>query len=136
MKASDKDFARKFEQCIPLGLPILLEGVGEELDPVLEPLLEKQTTRSAGGLSLEFGGSVLDYSPDFQLYITTKLANPHFLPDASTKVALINFVITFEGLAEQLRDLVVQKENAALDEEHQRLIQTTYTNKRAQRDVE
>lgn len=41
MKASDKDFGRKFEHCIPLGLPILLEGVGEELDPVLEPLFEK-----------------------------------------------------------------------------------------------
>ena len=79
---------------------------------------------------------MLDYSPEFQLYMTTKLANPHYLPDISTKVALINFVITFEGLTGQLLDLVVQKENAALDEEHQRLVQTTYLNKRAQRDVE
>ena len=50
--------------------------------------------------------------------MTTKLANPHFLPDISTKVALINFVITYEGLSGQLLDLVVQKENATLDEEH------------------
>jgi len=50
--------------------------------------------------------------------MTTKLANPHFLPDASTKVALINFIITFEGLSGQLLDLVVQKENSALDEDH------------------
>ena len=45
-----------------------------------------------------FGDSLVDYSPDFQLYITTKLANPHFLPEVSTKVALINFGITFDGL--------------------------------------
>jgi len=41
VKASDKDCLRRFEHCIPLGLPILLEGVGEELDPILEPLFDK-----------------------------------------------------------------------------------------------
>jgi len=30
--------------------------------------------------------------------MTTKLANPHYLPEASTKVTLIDFVITFDGL--------------------------------------
>jgi dynein heavy chain len=117
VKASDKDFLRKFETSIPLGLPILLEGVGEQLDPILEPLLEKRTTRSAGGLTLEFGEQQLDYQVDFQLYMTSKLSNPHFLPEVSTKVAVINFVITYEGLTEQLLDRVVQKENTQLDEE-------------------
>ena len=41
-----------------------------------------------------------------------------------------NFIITFEGLSGQLLDLVVQKENSALDEDHQKLIQQTYLNKR------
>ena len=64
-----------------------------------------------------FGDSLVDYSPDFQLYITTKLANPHFPPEVSTKVALINFGITFDGLKEQLMDVIVQRENSSLDEE-------------------
>jgi len=51
-------------------------------------------------------------------------------------VALINFGITFEGLKEQLMDLVVQGENAALDEARQGLIIATYENKRAQREIE
>ena len=131
VKPGDVDLARRFEHCIQLGLPILLEGVAEELDPLLEPLLEHATVKTGGGLSLTFGDSVLEYSPDFQLFITTKLANPHYLPEVSTKVALINFVITFDSLKDQLLDLVVQKENASLDEERQRLIQTTYANKRA-----
>ena len=126
----------RFQQCIPLGIPLLLESVGEELDPILEPLRERQTMRKAAGLSLEFGDTVLDYSTDFRFYMTSKLANPHFLPEASGKVALINFGITFDGLKEQLMDHVVQAENAALDDERQSLILATYENKRAQREIE
>jgi dynein heavy chain len=30
--------------------------------------------------------------------MTTKLANPHYLPDVCIKVTLINFTVTLEGL--------------------------------------
>jgi dynein heavy chain, axonemal len=65
VKPGDADCLRRVEQCIQLGLPILLEGVGEELDPVLEPLLDHATIKTGGGLSITLGDSVLDYSPDF-----------------------------------------------------------------------
>lgn len=77
----------------------------------------KQTFKSGGIISINFGDNILEYSSDFRFYITTKYANPHYLPELSTKVTLINFMITFEGLREYLLNLVVQKENAALDEE-------------------
>jgi dynein heavy chain len=34
--------------------------------------------------------------------MTTKLRNPHYLPETAVKVALLNFMITFEGLQDQL----------------------------------
>jgi len=37
-------------------------------------------------------------------------------------------MITFEGLSEQLLNLVVRKENMNLDEEHEKLILTQYEN--------
>lgn len=114
----------------------MLDGVGEELDPLLEPLVAQRTVKMGGALTLALGDAPVDYSPDFQFFMTTKLPNPHYLPEVSTRVTLINFVITFEGLKEQLLDIVVRRENAALDEERQALIQTTYLNKKAQRDVE
>ncbi len=43
LKQSDKDFLRNLENCIQFGTPVLLENVGESLDPALEPLLQKQT---------------------------------------------------------------------------------------------
>jgi len=44
VKLSDKDFLRSLENAIRFGKPCLLENVGEELDPALEPVLLKQVT--------------------------------------------------------------------------------------------
>lgn len=64
-----------------------------------------------GGVKcLRLGESVIEYSDDFRFYITTKLRNPHYLPELSTKVTLLNFMITPEGLEDQLLGIVVAKE--------------------------
>ena len=42
MKLSDEDFLRRLENAIHFGKPCLLENVGEELDPALEPVLLQQ----------------------------------------------------------------------------------------------
>jgi len=42
--------------------------------------------------------------------MTTKLANPHYLPDICIKVTLINFTVTLEGLEDQLLVEVVKSE--------------------------
>ncbi len=42
MKLSDRDFLRSLENAIRFGKPCLLENVGEELDPALDPVLLRQ----------------------------------------------------------------------------------------------
>ena len=42
IKLTDADYSRHLENSISFGNPLLLENVGEELDPSLEPLLLKQ----------------------------------------------------------------------------------------------
>ena len=86
---------------------MVLENVGEDLDPILEPILMNQTFKSAGVISINFVDNIIEYSPDFRLYVTTKYSNPHYLPELSTKVTLINFMITFDGLKDYLLNLVV-----------------------------
>ena len=49
VKLSDGDYVRKLENCIQFGLPVLLENVGEELDPTLEPLLLKAVFKQVTG---------------------------------------------------------------------------------------
>ena len=101
---------RTLENCIQFGTPILLENVGEELDPTLEPLLLKQTFKQGGVWCIKLGDNTIEYSSDFRFYVTTKLRNPHYLPELQVKVALLNFMITPEGLEDQLLGIVVAKE--------------------------
>lgn len=42
-KLTDTNFLRVLESSIRVGLPVLLEEVGEQLDPTLAPVLSKQT---------------------------------------------------------------------------------------------
>lgn len=66
---------------------------------------------SLGGVDMiRLGENVIEYSGDFRFYITTKLRNPHYLPEVATKVSLLNFMITPEGLEDQLLGIVVAKE--------------------------
>lgn len=52
IKLSDSDYMRTLENCIQFGTPLLLENVGEELDPSLEPLLLRQTFKQGRSQSL------------------------------------------------------------------------------------
>lgn len=64
-----------------------------------------------GGMDcIRLGETIIEYSFDFKFYITTKLRNPHYLPELATKVSLLNFMITPEGLEDQLLGIVVAKE--------------------------
>lgn len=135
-KLSDPDFMRKMEQCISFGTPMLLENVVEELDPSLQPILQKTTFKQGGVDMIRLGDTIVEFNPAFRLYMTTKLRNPHYLPEVSTKVLLVNFMITPEGLEDQLLGIVVAKERPELEEERQQLIQLSASNAKGLKEVE
>lgn len=49
-----------------LALQVLLENIGEELDPILEPILLKQTFKQGGSICIRLGDSTIEYSKDFR----------------------------------------------------------------------
>jgi len=136
LKLDSDDDMRRLENAIQFGQPILIENIGETLEPTLEPVLLKQTFRQAGGICIRLGDTTLDYSSDFKLYMTTKLPNPHYLPEDQVKVALINFVITPAGLEDQLLGIVVAMERPDLEEEKNRLIVEAAQNKKELQRIE
>lgn len=68
---------------------MLLENIGGELDPVLEPLLLKQTFKQSGRTGICLGDSAIEYAAEFHFDITTKLRNPHYLSETSAEVRIL-----------------------------------------------
>lgn len=46
------------------------------------------------------GDKQIPYDENFKLFMTTNLPNPHYSPEASVKVTIVNFAITPLGLEE------------------------------------
>lgn len=136
IKPQDTDFGQKFEQALRMGLAVVLESVGEQVDPLLDPVLLKQIFKIGGIQQIRFGDEVIDYADDFRLYMTTKLENPHYLPELTTKATIINFMITNEILCDQLLNLVVKMEDEALEDERVKLITDQYDNNREMQEIE
>lgn len=84
---------RTLEGSIRMGKPVLIENVGAELDPALDPILTKQIFYQGGQAVIKLGDSTVPYNNDFRLYITTKLPNPHYTPEIAIKVLLVNFTL-------------------------------------------
>lgn len=47
-KQSDKDLMRTMESAVRFGKPVLIENVGVDLDPALDPILMRQTYNQGG----------------------------------------------------------------------------------------
>ena len=122
IKLTEKDFLRTLENGIRYGAPVLLENVGQELDPSLEPVLLKQVFKKGGQMLLRLGDTDVPYSDDFRFLITTKLANPHYMPEVCIKVTVINFTVTMKGLEDQLLVDVIKSERPDLEERRDKLV--------------
>ncbi|KAI8733733.1 dynein heavy chain 6, axonemal isoform X4 [Biomphalaria glabrata] len=136
IKLSNSNFLRTLEACIRAGLPVLMEDVGEALDPALEPVLLKQTFIQGGRVLIRLGDSDIDYDRNFRFYMTTKLSNPHYLPEVCIKVTVINFTVTKKGLEDQLLSDVVSLERPDLEEQRNELIMRINADKNQLKSIE
>lgn len=78
------------ETCIRSGYPLLIEGVEEWIDPLLDPILQRDIYKRGLNYLIKLGNEELSYNNDFKLFMTSKIANPHFVPELSIKVPSIN----------------------------------------------
>ncbi len=129
-------FLRDVENAVQYGFPVLLQDILEEMDPALEPVLSKSILKIGNREVMRIGDKELDYSPDFRLYITTKLANPHYTPEISTKACVVNFAVKKDGLEAQLLGIVVQKEEPSLEVQKSELTVRVAKGKRQLVDLE
>ena len=79
-------------------------------------------TRQVPGDAAATAAEEVDYDPNFQLYLQTKLANPLYIPEVQAQCTMVNFTVTEQGLEDQLLALVVKIERPDLEEQRADLI--------------
>jgi dynein heavy chain len=110
---------------ISKGNSILVENILEEIDNIFQPLINKNIIIEGSSRSIEFHlPNPIEFHPKFQIYFTTKLANPHYPPEYFIKLNIINFTVTFEGLNEQLLGEVFKYEKRDKYELRDSIIET------------
>ncbi|CDJ35908.1 Dynein heavy chain axonemal, related [Eimeria mitis] len=134
--ATDPRFKDKVEFCLSEGLPILIENLGDNVPEVLDPILEKQFVKKGKRLYVTFMDQQVEYNSGFCLYMTTKLANPHFSPEINAKCTMIDFTVMHEGLEQQLLGRVLSMEQRALEESLNQLVESLTANTKALKELD
>uniref|UniRef100_A0A2K6DCQ0 Dynein axonemal heavy chain 17 n=1 Tax=Macaca nemestrina TaxID=9545 RepID=A0A2K6DCQ0_MACNE len=114
IRLGQKSYLDVIEQAISEGDTLLIENIGESVDPVLDPLLGRNTIKK--GKYIKIGDKEVEYHPKFRLILHTKYFNPHYKPEMQAQCTLINFLVTRDGLEDQLLAAVVAKERPDLEQ--------------------
>ena len=124
IQLSFRNWTRTVTNAISMGECVIIENVGEDIDATLDPILSRAIYKKGRSMYVRFGGEEIEYDPKFQLYLLTKLSNPHYKPEIAAQCTLINFVATESGLEEQLLAKMVSKEKPELEKTKADLMDT------------
>ncbi|OEH75760.1 dynein heavy chain 10 related protein [Cyclospora cayetanensis] len=121
-KAFTDDYMKYLELAIQYGKPFLFESIETDIDPSIDPVLERSLVIQNGQKVVTLLGKQVDWNDGFCLYLTTKLSNPKFSPEIMNKANVINYQVTITGLADQMLAIVVGNEVPDLEHQRQDLI--------------
>lgn len=137
LKFGTNTFLRDVTACIRTGKPLLVQDLEESVDPAIDPILMKQQYKTeAGIMQIRLGESNVDFDEHFKLFMTTKMPNPHYIPEICIKVTLINFTVTFDGLQQQMLGDVVIAEKPEIEEKRDQIVLTMAADAKTLKDLE
>merc|ERR1719265_2291683 len=113
-----------------------MENIGLQIDPLLEPLLQKAKFKAGNITMIRLGDSTVEYNEDFRFFLTTKLPNPHYSPEICVQVTLLNFMVTPDGLEDQMLGILVAKEEPETEKKRQNLVVESAQSKAQLKEIE
>ena len=114
---NDSRLKDKLQFCMSEGKSLIVLGVEEEIDPMLDPVLEKKIQTKGRSKFINVADQMMEYNMEFRLFFITRLPNPFFSPELQAKTTVIDFTVTMKGLEDQLLARVIGKEQSALEEQ-------------------
>ena len=112
----DKAFMKTLAGAVRFGTTLLVENV-EKLDPVLNPILNKEIQRTGGRSLVRIGTEDVDYSPKFNIILSTKNPGVKLTPDICSRVTLVNFTVTPAGLQSQSLSRILKCEKPEIEKQ-------------------
>ena len=124
------DIINVLKNAIQHGNPVILEDATETFDPLLDPILGKQVEIQGKEKTIKVSDKVVSFSDEFIFYVTTKMDSPHYSPETCVKMTMLNFMVTQEGLMDQMKNEIIRIEENAKYEKRKVCIQTAAENSR------
>lgn len=110
----DAAFMKTLASAIRFGTPLLVHDV-EYLDPILNPVLNKEIQKTGGRSLIRIGSEEIDFSPRFMLVLVTRNPTAKFSPDLCSRVTMINFTVTPASLESQALSAILKAERPDVD---------------------
>merc|ERR1719223_742776 len=98
------------------GNALIIENVENVVDPMMDPVLDKAIIKKGKNMYINVSDQSMDFDLRFDLFMTSRLPNPHFSPELSAKCTVIDFTVTLKGLEQQLLGRVLGMEQRSLEE--------------------
>ncbi|OHT09102.1 Dynein heavy chain family protein [Tritrichomonas foetus] len=136
LRFDQSDFLQRMRSCVSFGIPVLIENVGLKLDPLIDPILSRETMIIDGQKKIALGGEYIQYDDKFRLYLSTKYPNPIYSPEVCSQVTLINFTTTQEGLSDLLMNNLIEVERDDLDKKRIAIMQANAENTKKLKETE
>lgn len=117
----DNSFMKTLASAIRFGTPLLVQDV-EVVDPILNPILNREVQRTGGRTLIRLGNEDIDFSPKFMIILITRNPLAQFPPDLSSRVTIVNFTITPASLESQTLSSILRVERPDVDKQRTQIL--------------
>jgi dynein heavy chain 1, cytosolic len=131
----DSAFMKNLESALRFGTPLLVEDV-ESIDPVLNPVLNKEIRKAGGRVLIRLGDNDIDFSPSFVIFLATRDPTAHFTPDLCSRVTFVNFTVTPKSLQAQCLHAVLKAEQPSVSKKRMDVMEDQGKNRVKLRNLE
>lgn len=122
VRLAQPDLIDKLQFAVHIGQAVLVESMGESIDPILAPLVSKRYFKKGGIEHVQLGEKAVEVHKHFRLFLQTKLPNPRLSAELQACLTMLIFMITPTSLEEQLLGTLIAKELPDLSSRHEKFM--------------